>query len=108
VLGAAELVGLGGVEQSSSGAVGRIVPLLVGSATPTEVAEVLSRLWDEDTLIVVSSDLSHFLRYEVSISNEWGPQICMQKGPRFETVGNDSARPGGAGQVCAAGVRAVA
>jgi MEMO1 family protein len=40
----------------------RIVPLLVGSATPTEVAEVLSRLWDEDTLIVVSSDLSHFLR----------------------------------------------
>src|ERR1700730_16122343 len=42
----------------------RIVPLLVGSATPTEVAEVLGRLWDEDTLIVVSSDLSHFLRYE--------------------------------------------
>ena len=41
-----------------------IVPLLVGSATPTEVAEVLSRLWDDDTLIVVSSDLSHFLRYE--------------------------------------------
>jgi MEMO1 family protein len=30
----------------------------------TEVAEVLSRLWDDDTLIVVSSDLSHFLRYE--------------------------------------------
>ena len=42
----------------------RIVPLLVGSATPAEVAEVLSRLWDDDTLIVVSSDLSHFLRYE--------------------------------------------
>ena len=42
----------------------RIVPLLVGSATPTEVAEVLSRLWDDDTLIVVSSDLSHFRRYE--------------------------------------------
>jgi AmmeMemoRadiSam system protein B len=40
------------------------VPLLVGSETPTEVAEVLSRLWDDDTLIVVSSDLSHFLRYE--------------------------------------------
>jgi AmmeMemoRadiSam system protein B len=25
---------------------------------------VLSRLWDDDTLIVVSSDLSHFRRYE--------------------------------------------
>ena len=42
----------------------RIVPLLVGSATPREVAEVLSRLWDDNTLIVVSSDLSHYLRYE--------------------------------------------
>jgi MEMO1 family protein len=42
----------------------RIVPLLVGLATPQEVAEVLSRLWDDDTVIVVSSDLSHYLRYE--------------------------------------------
>jgi AmmeMemoRadiSam system protein B len=42
----------------------RIVPLLVGSAAPREVAEVLSRLWEDDTLIVVSSDLSHYLRYE--------------------------------------------
>ena len=41
-----------------------IVPLLVGSATPQEVARVLSRLWDDDTLVVVSSDLSHYLRYE--------------------------------------------
>ena len=39
-----------------------IVPLLVGSASPKEVAEVLSRLWDDDTLIVVSSELSHYLR----------------------------------------------
>jgi MEMO1 family protein len=42
----------------------RIVPLLVGLAPPREVAEVLSRLWDDDTLIIVSSDLSHYLRYE--------------------------------------------
>ena len=42
----------------------RIVPLLVGSAGPREVAEVLSRLWGDDTLIVASSDLSHYLRYE--------------------------------------------
>jgi AmmeMemoRadiSam system protein B len=41
-----------------------IVPLLVGSASPKEVAEVLNRLWDDDTLIIVSSDLSHYLRYE--------------------------------------------
>ncbi|MFZ1536997.1 MAG: AmmeMemoRadiSam system protein B [Chromatiaceae bacterium] len=41
-----------------------LVPFLVGEATTTEVAEVLERLWGGDeTLIVVSSDLSHFLDY---------------------------------------------
>jgi len=38
-----------------------IVPLVVGNATPAEVAAVLERFFDDDeTLIVVSSDLSHY------------------------------------------------
>jgi AmmeMemoRadiSam system protein B len=41
-----------------------IVPLLVGYATTTEVAEILACLWHPSTVIVVSSDLSHYLRYE--------------------------------------------
>lgn len=42
-----------------------LLPLVVGDATPTEVAEVLDVLWGGDeTLLVVSSDLSHFLPYE--------------------------------------------
>lgn len=45
-----------------------IVPLVVGSARAQEVAEVLGRLWDEKTLIVVSSDLSHFHGYETARS----------------------------------------
>ena len=41
-----------------------VVPLAVGEATPAEVAEVLDRLWGGDeTRVVVSSDLSHFLGY---------------------------------------------
>lgn len=45
-----------------------IVPFVVGEATSTEVAEVLSLLWgDEETLIVVSSDLSHFYDYETAV-----------------------------------------
>ncbi len=39
-----------------------LVPLVVGDATPEEVAAVLDRLWGgEETLIVVSTDLSHYL-----------------------------------------------
>ena len=41
-----------------------IVPLLVGDASPKDVAEVLARLWGgPETLIVVSSDLSHDQSY---------------------------------------------
>lgn len=41
-----------------------LVPLAVGDAHPSEVAEVLERLWGGDeTLIVISSDLSHYLPY---------------------------------------------
>ena len=41
-----------------------LVPLVVGRATPGKVAEVLERLWGGDeTLIVISSDLSHYLPY---------------------------------------------
>lgn len=43
----------------------RLVPIAVGRASPAEVAEVLERLWGgPETLIVVSSDLSHYLGYE--------------------------------------------
>lgn len=41
-----------------------LLPLAVGRASPEMVAEVLDRLWGGDeTLIVVSSDLSHYLPY---------------------------------------------
>ena len=41
-----------------------LVPLAVGHATPQAVAEVLDLLWGgPETLIVISSDLSHFLPY---------------------------------------------
>lgn len=44
-----------------------LVPLAVGDATAAEVAEVLERLWGgAETLIVVSSDLSHYLPYELA------------------------------------------
>lgn len=42
-----------------------VVPIVVGDASPTEVDEVIDRLWGgPETLIVISSDLSHFLDYD--------------------------------------------
>ena len=39
-----------------------LLPLVVGEATAAEVADVLDRVWGGDeTLIVISSDLSHYL-----------------------------------------------
>lgn len=41
-----------------------LVPILVGEADPNQVAQVLDELWNGDeTLIVVSSDLSHYHEY---------------------------------------------
>lgn len=43
----------------------KLLPLAVGDASPAEVAEVIDRLWGgPETLLVVSSDLSHFLDYD--------------------------------------------
>jgi AmmeMemoRadiSam system protein B len=44
-----------------------LVPLVVGEAEPDEVAEVLDRLWGgPETLIVISSDLSHYLSQDAA------------------------------------------
>lgn len=45
-----------------------LVPIVVGDATADEVAMVLHRLWSPaDTLVVVSTDLSHYHRYEEAV-----------------------------------------
>lgn len=44
-----------------------LLPIVVGEASPQEVKEVLQLLWGkEDTLIVISSDLSHYHDYETA------------------------------------------
>lgn len=42
----------------------KLVPIVVGSATEEEVARVIESLWEPGTLVVVSSDLSHYLDYD--------------------------------------------
>jgi MEMO1 family protein len=53
-----------------------LVPLAVGHATPQAVADVLDLLWGgPETLIVISSDLSHFLPY--AAANQIDRDTCQ-------------------------------
>jgi len=46
---------------------GGVVPLVVGEASAIEVSEVIERLWGgPETLIVISSDLSHYHPYAIA------------------------------------------
>ncbi len=44
-----------------------LVPLVVGGASPEQLADLLDRLWGgQETLIVISSDLSHYHDYDTA------------------------------------------
>lgn len=43
-----------------------VIPLLTGDIDPGEAVEPLDRLVDADTLLVVSTDLSHYLPYQAA------------------------------------------
>ena len=48
-----------------------LVPFIVGDASGAEVAEVLELLWGgEETLIVISSDLSHYQDYDSAVRHD--------------------------------------
>ena len=61
-----------------------LLPLAVGMATAEEVAEVLEAVWGgEETLIVISSDLSHYLPYRDAqrVDNETAQSILKMHQP---------------------------
>ncbi|HEX9942609.1 MAG TPA: AmmeMemoRadiSam system protein B [Thermoanaerobaculia bacterium] len=61
-----------------------VVPLVAGEASGEEVAEVLERLWGgPETLVVISSDLSHYLPYESArqVDRETADEILALEGP---------------------------
>jgi AmmeMemoRadiSam system protein B len=68
----------------------RVVPLAVGDATASEVAEVIELLWGgPETLIVISSDLSHYHTYgEARAIDEVSAQTVLSLSP---TLGYEQA-----------------
>jgi MEMO1 family protein len=68
-----------------------IVPLLVGNCSPQQAAEVLHRLWrGPETLIVVSSDLSHYHDYETARQLDAATAAAIERGD-WEGLGPDQA-----------------
>lgn len=56
-----------------------LVPLVVGRASAEEVAAVLEALWGgEETLVLLSSDLSHYLPYEAAQAVDLATAACIE------------------------------
>jgi AmmeMemoRadiSam system protein B len=69
----------------------RVVPLLVGDAEPRDVAELLRRLWGgAETLIVISSDLSHYHDYETARRLDTATAAAIERGD-FVQLGPSNA-----------------
>ena len=69
----------------------QLLPLLVGDVQPTEVGEVLDRLWGNDqTLIVVSSDLSHYHDYATAKSLDARTSAAIEN-LRIDALGPEQA-----------------
>ena len=68
-----------------------LVPLVVGDAGPQEVGEVLERLWGgPETLIVISSDLSHYHDYATAQRLDRATSQAIES-LRYEDIGYDAA-----------------
>jgi AmmeMemoRadiSam system protein B len=68
-----------------------LVPLVVGEAQDEEVAAALQPLADDPaTLVVVSSDLSHFLAYEAAIRHDQATARAIER-LEGDVIGSDDA-----------------
>lgn len=57
-----------------------LIPLVVGDATADEVAEVLELLWGgPETLIVISSDLSHYHNYDTAQHMDTATSLAIER-----------------------------
>ena len=57
----------------------RLVPVVVGDASRQEIAQLLEAVWGgEETLVVVSSDLSHYLSYDEARARDRRPVRCRE------------------------------
>ncbi|MCB1822150.1 MAG: AmmeMemoRadiSam system protein B [Candidatus Competibacteraceae bacterium] len=69
----------------------KLVPLVVGDARPEQVGAVLEALWGgPETLIVISSDLSHYHDYQTAQQLDSATSKAIET-LRFEDIGYEQA-----------------
>jgi MEMO1 family protein len=69
----------------------QLVPLVVGDARPIEVAAVLERVWGgAETLVVISSDLSHYHAYDTARRLDGETAALIERGA-WQELGSDNA-----------------
>ena len=69
----------------------KLVPLVVGEATPEQVGTVLETLWGgPETLIVISSDLSHYHDYQTAKRLDTVTSRAIES-LRFEDIDHEAA-----------------
>ena len=69
----------------------KIVPIVAGDATPEQVSQVIEALWGGDeTLIVISSDLSHYHDYESAKQLDKATSSAIEH-LQYERLSPDSA-----------------
>jgi AmmeMemoRadiSam system protein B len=57
-----------------------VLPIVVGRATGEQVAEALDLVWGgQETVIVISSDLSHFLDYETAKRRDAATAVAIER-----------------------------
>lgn len=68
-----------------------LVPVVVGDATPREVHDVISMLWNgPETLLIMSSDLSHYHDYETATRLDRATSHAIET-LAFEKIGYEHA-----------------
>jgi AmmeMemoRadiSam system protein A len=68
-----------------------IIPVLVGQATPQQVASALEAVWGgPETAIIISSDLSHYLGYDEARAKDIGTVAAIEQ-LRGERIGGAEA-----------------
>ncbi len=67
-----------------------VVPLAAGMCGPEPVAEAIEALWDDGTLLVISTDLSHFETYESARSQDARTIEAIRTGHLRDLDGHDA------------------